>query len=145
MPVLSDYEVVTGNSVIRVAKGKSFSAQFNSGGRESKLTAFLTLDLQSMQMVKEAVSIIKINGKEIGSLQPPLGPYMDNSLRGKLGGIWLNQTVSFPGSILNDGDNTIVIDVPPTKTGTDTFYIKNVVVFFRQDAKGVVDQLKDLI
>jgi hypothetical protein len=118
MTVLADFAQILGNQgqLVGQVQGDATIAlpSFNTGGRlsnEPALLVFLASDLLGS-------AAIFINNQQVGAVFPT-GAVVSTS----------TQMASFPGTVLNSGQNTISL-----KFVTDPFRLRNVCCFYHQDS-----------
>ena len=130
MPVLGDFETILGDSTVVIgdtANSSGWTKNFNSGGRRSQSTAYITFMVRGMTATDENAPVF-VNDKKIGDL-------FNN--KGGNPAHWQTQIVSLGGHELNDGSNVIrvgtVLAASPD-TGKDDFAIRDVICHFHQEA-----------
>lgn len=134
MPVLCDFELIRGNKPIKIGDRiwqahEVWRRTFNTGGRRRDKPAFLIFNVKGLTRATKDVPV-KINDKVVGYIYP-----YEN--RGENYNEWYTQMISLEGSQLNNGDNELeicAVEWSGAKPGHmyDAFYLKNVVIFFRQ-------------
>ena len=122
-----------------------FREKFLTEYRWDKGGAVLTLNVSQLTVSKKNVPI-KINGKSIGEICRYFG---QTSSSQKAWEYWYSQTISFPADVLKqNGVNEILIPASEILVGhggahdkLDDFYIKDVVLWYKQEQAGWLDGL----
>ena len=123
MPVVGDFVVVeTGQ---RNISSSPYSKKFNTGGRRTQEGAYVSLMVKGLAGPNTSEPTVHINSRFIGNLSKAV-----------IGGEeeWQTQMLAFNGSVLNGGDNTILISTAPRGSSTENFEIKSLICHFHQSA-----------
>jgi hypothetical protein len=139
--VLADFEVIQSDEVIIGDSGgdpagvNPWTESFNSGGRlvvhtgtDRKLKAFITLMVRGIN-ISGTFAEVEINQQPVGRIFASVDS-IEN---------WRTQSISFESSVLNNGDNRILIRAVPSADPSpgnlfSDFLVSNVICFFRQDS-----------
>ena len=132
MPVVSDFTLIRGDSVVTIGDSLPvWETTFNTGGRESGSPAFLIFNVRGLTATTVNVAV-KINNQEVGQIRRYGGD-------GDIVNNWYTQMIAVDGSTLNNGNNELQIQAvgwPGAEAGNlfDDFQLKDVVCFFHQSA-----------
>lgn len=137
MAVLSDFQVIQGDSSRRIGDGAIvWEKNFNTGGRTANGNAVLMLMVKGLTYSTEPVTV-KINNKKVGSIFPYRLP--TKAERDATAQHWHTQIINIGGGILNSGNNELQMEAVgfPEATGTnafDDFFVRDVICFFQQNS-----------
>jgi len=132
MPVVSDFTLIRGDSVVTIGDGLPlWEATFGTGGRVASEPALLIFNVRGLTVANANV-IVKINNEEVGQIRRYGGD-------GDIVNNWYTQMIAVGGDQLNDGNNELQITAvgwPGAEAGNlfDDFQLKDVVCFFHQSA-----------
>ena len=129
MAILSDFVRIVGDNRITIgdnSNSSGFTTNFRTAGRISNRAAFISFMVRGMTLATEDAEVF-VNDQQVGRLE--------NNNGGRVNA-WQTQSISFAGSVLNDGENTLRVDTVPSSTGGnfDDFTISNVICHFHQDS-----------
>ncbi|MGD2182539.1 hypothetical protein [Lusitaniella coriacea] len=131
MPVVSDYEILIGDSNVTIGDNSNesgFTKSFNTGGRSTAKPAFISFMVKGMTVTNENADVF-VNDTKVGVLFNNNGGNTNQ---------WQTQTVALSSSTLNSGNN--VLRVMPVNNPTsasddfDDYVIRNVICHFPQSA-----------
>lgn len=117
MPVVSDYEVIQRDPV-QIRPDNTYTRQFNTGGRHSGGSAFITFSIRSLGEAEDVP--VQVNNLTIGQLRNYHGMDARN---------WFTQTLVFSSNILKNGSNNLEIQV-----NQGDLILDNIIVHFKQSA-----------
>ncbi|MGB3535679.1 MAG: hypothetical protein WBA13_19455 [Microcoleaceae cyanobacterium] len=117
MPVVSDYVVIEDHAVT-IRRDDHFTRHFNTGGRYSGDSAFITFSIRSLGEPEDVP--VQVNDYTIGKLRN----YHKMDARN-----WFTQTLVFSSSILKNGNNSLEINV-----NQGDVILDNIIVHFKQNA-----------
>ena len=132
MPVVSDFTLIRGDSVVTIGDGATlWEATFGTGGRVAAEPAVLIFNVRGLTEATTNV-VVKINNVEVGQIRP-----YDGSADSPNN--WYTQMIAVGGQELNDGNNELQIQAVGWPGATpnnlfDDFQLKDVVLFFHQAA-----------
>jgi hypothetical protein len=124
MPVVSDFTTILGDDSANIGSA-SFEKSFDTGGRHGPGTAYIAFMVAGMTETNQN-AVVEVNNDPVGHLLRNKGGNPDH---------WQTQMVSFSGSQLKNGTNSVRVH-PVDKaggTGNDPFQIRNVICHFHQD------------
>ena len=130
MPVLGDFETILNDGTVVIGDNSNkngWTAKFNTGGRRSDKTAYITFMVRGMTAAVGHAEVF-VNEVKVGDLFNNNGGAVTQ---------WQTQIVSLGGHQLNNGSNDIrvsSVQAAPPHTGLDDFAIRNVICHFHQDA-----------
>jgi hypothetical protein len=132
VPVVSDFTLIRGDSVVTIGDGLPlWEAAFGTGGRVASEPALLIFNVRGLTATDVNV-IVKINNVEVGQIRRYGGD-------GDIVNNWYTQMIAVGGDQLNDGNNELQIEAvgwPGATNGNlfDDFQLKDVALFFHQSA-----------
>lgn len=137
MTIVADFTLISGDSPITIGDGNTqWTKDFFTGGRHNS-PAILLFNVRGLTAAVQSVEV-KVNGIEVGRIFPY--SLANGAANNNIANQWFTQMIALGGSqIRGNGTNQLSIRAvgypnSPSNDNFDDFQLKDVVLFFHQNA-----------